>query len=108
LARVRGEREEALRRVAIDVRAQGRPLRVYCYLQADLDFEAFRPVKLLVVGQQLRLAKGHVSYALRVLILTGHLEAGPTQDRVNTFRLSQAVGGGRGEEGSMGGNQKSA
>ena len=105
---MRYEREEALRRVAIDVRAQGRPLRVYCFLLAELDFEEYRPVKLMVVGQQLRLAKGHVSYALRVLILTGHLEIGPAIDRVNTFRLSQAVGGGRGDEGSTGGNQKSA
>jgi hypothetical protein len=85
------DREAALRRAAMDRRTQGRPLRVYAYLFPDLDFEEYRPVKLLVVAQQLRIAKGHASHSLRLLVVTGHLEAGPVLERVNSFRLGLPV-----------------
>lgn len=87
------DREAALRRAAVDRRTQGRPLRIYAFLLPDLDFEEFRPVKLLVVAQQLRIAKGHVSHSLRLLVVTGHLERGPIVDQVNSFRLGLPVRG---------------
>jgi hypothetical protein len=87
------DREAALRRAAMDRRTQGRPLRVYAYLFPDLDFEEFRPVKLLVVGQQLRIHKAHVSRSLQLLVFTGHLESGPVIERTNSFRLGLPVRG---------------
>src|SRR5688572_20716381 len=87
------EREDALRLAALDRRIQGRPLRVYAFLLSSLEFEDYRPIKLLVVGQQLSLAKGHVSHALRLLVATGHLEGGPVIDRTNSYRLGLPVRG---------------
>lgn len=83
----------ALRRMAVDRRLGPRAIRVYAYLADELDFQDFRPVKLLRLHRELRMDRGDLSRTMRALCDLGYLDAGAkeTSRGPRTYRLRYAV-----------------
>lgn len=83
----------ALRRMATDRRLGPRAIRIYAYLADELDFQDYKPVKLLRLHRELRLNRGDVSRTLRALCDLGYLDPGhrdgPRGPR--TYRLRYTV-----------------
>lgn len=75
-------------------RARLEPLtfRLYVVLHDYLDTAEPRPLKRLLLAQQLGLAKARVSMGLRQLLKAGYLQRGPDSGdpgrRVRTYRLA--------------------
>jgi DNA-binding MarR family transcriptional regulator len=78
---------DTLKRAAGDARLDGAPLKVYVYLNHELDLTEFRPVKVRAIANELHLKMPTTSIALRRLVETGYIQAGPKVDRVHSYRL---------------------
>jgi DNA-binding MarR family transcriptional regulator len=67
-------------------------LRVFFFIAADLDTDAYRPVKQVRVARVLGVTQPSVSRALRELVMAGYIEAGPPDRVSKTYRLNPRVG----------------
>lgn len=83
----------ALRRMAMDRRLGPRAIRIYVYLADELDFNDYKPVKLLRLHRELRIDRGHASRTMRSLCDLGYLDRGPREGQrgPNTYRLRYTV-----------------
>ncbi|MCC7132487.1 MAG: hypothetical protein IT352_07580 [Gemmatimonadales bacterium] len=83
----------ALRRMATDRRLGPRAIRIYAYLADELDFQDYKPVKLLRLHRELRIDRADVSKTLRALCDHGYLDPGEREGSrgPRTYRLRYAV-----------------
>lgn len=83
----------ALAQAALDRRRlEHQTFRLYVALHLHLDTREPRPLKRLVLAEQLGIRKARVSIALRDLLHAGYLERGPDHGdpgrRLRTYRLT--------------------
>lgn len=76
-----------LRGVAKDPALRGAPLAVFVYLLDALDTTDFRPVKVVAIACELRMAERSAGWAVHRLVETGYLEPGHATGRTRTYRL---------------------
>lgn len=74
-------------RASQDVRMRRDDLRALVQAHNLLDWEEYRPLKVAVVAHVLRLRRAHASRAIHRLVKFGYLVPGPSDGRINTYRL---------------------
>ena len=84
--------QDGLQKLATDGTLTLRQLRVLLFLMGELDFENFIGVSQTKIADCTKIARPHVSAAMRELRDKGIIVAGPKVGRIQTLRLSDTFG----------------